>query len=43
MTASQRLPQAYMAPGGISYFSNEHGWACDNVESYDVGGSERIP
>ncbi|CAI0649187.1 unnamed protein product [Colletotrichum noveboracense] len=22
--------------GGISYFSNEHGWACDNVESYDL-------
>ncbi|KAF4772956.1 FAD binding domain-containing protein [Colletotrichum scovillei] len=22
--------------GGISYFSNLHGWACDNVESYDV-------
>ncbi|KAF6816686.1 FAD binding domain-containing protein [Colletotrichum sojae] len=22
--------------GGISYFSNQHGWACDNVESYDV-------
>ncbi|KAF5678611.1 FAD binding domain-containing protein [Fusarium heterosporum] len=22
--------------GGISYFSNLHGWACDNVESYEV-------
>ncbi|KAK1675289.1 FAD binding domain-containing protein [Colletotrichum godetiae] len=22
--------------GGISYFSNLYGWACDNVESYDV-------
>lgn len=25
--------------GGISYFSAEYGWACDNVESYDVGFS----
>ncbi|KAH8882878.1 FAD-binding domain-containing protein [Thozetella sp. PMI_491] len=22
--------------GGISYFSAQYGWACDNVESYDV-------
>lgn len=22
--------------GGISYFSGEHGWACDNVRSYEV-------
>ncbi|CRK46114.1 hypothetical protein BN1723_006893 [Verticillium longisporum] len=22
--------------GGISFFSNLHGWACDNVESYEV-------
>ncbi|KAG9192583.1 hypothetical protein G6011_11317 [Alternaria panax] len=22
--------------GGISFFSNEHGWACDNVASYEV-------
>ncbi|KAF4996625.1 hypothetical protein FGRMN_4371 [Fusarium graminum] len=22
--------------GGISYFSNLHGWACDNVESYEI-------
>ncbi|KAM6506339.1 hypothetical protein FSOLCH5_013327 [Fusarium solani] len=22
--------------GGISYFSNRYGWACDNVESYEV-------
>jgi hypothetical protein len=22
--------------GGISFFSNKHGWACDNVESYEV-------
>ncbi|KAK2029035.1 FAD binding domain-containing protein [Colletotrichum zoysiae] len=22
--------------GGISYFSGVHGWACDNVESFDV-------
>ncbi|RTE76764.1 hypothetical protein BHE90_008754 [Fusarium euwallaceae] len=22
--------------GGISYFSNLHGWACDNVDSYEV-------
>ncbi|EUC42951.1 hypothetical protein COCMIDRAFT_102147 [Bipolaris oryzae ATCC 44560] len=22
--------------GGISYFSNQHGWACDNVVSYEV-------
>ncbi|KIH91978.1 FAD binding protein domain protein [Sporothrix brasiliensis 5110] len=22
--------------GGISYISNLHGWACDNVESYDL-------
>lgn len=22
--------------GGISFFSNKRGWACDNVDSYDV-------
>ncbi|KAF1979990.1 FAD-binding domain-containing protein [Bimuria novae-zelandiae CBS 107.79] len=22
--------------GGISFFSNKHGWACDNVESYEL-------
>lgn len=22
--------------GGISYFSNKYGWACDNVDSYEV-------
>jgi FAD/FMN-containing dehydrogenase len=22
--------------GGISFFSNVYGWACDNVQSYDV-------
>lgn len=22
--------------GGISFFSSQHGWACDNVNSYEV-------
>lgn len=22
--------------GGVSYFSNSYGWACDNVDSYDA-------
>lgn len=22
--------------GGLSFFSNLHGWACDNVESFEV-------
>lgn len=22
--------------GGISFFSNRHGWACDNVNAYEV-------
>lgn len=22
--------------GGISFFSNEHGWACDNINTYEV-------
>lgn len=26
--------------GGISYWSNKYGWACDNVESFDVSVSE---
>ncbi|EMD64664.1 hypothetical protein COCSADRAFT_115541 [Bipolaris sorokiniana ND90Pr] len=25
-----------MTGGGISYFSNQYGWACDNVASYEV-------
>lgn len=39
------MPQMQMAPvgvpglilgEGISFFSNKHGWACDNVASYEV-------
>lgn len=22
--------------GGISFFSNQHGWACDNINTYEV-------
>jgi len=22
--------------GGISFFSSEYGWACDNIQSYEV-------
>ena len=26
----------YCCTGGISFFSGRHGWACDNVRSYEV-------
>lgn len=29
--------------GGVSYFSNTYGWACDNVESYDVSALQDEP
>ena len=27
--------------GGISFFSGRYGWACDNVNNYEVGNSAR--
>lgn len=26
----------YLTGGGLSFLSNLHGWACDNVESFEV-------
>jgi FAD/FMN-containing dehydrogenase len=33
---SSRCSNADVEPGGISFYSNRYGWACDNVLAYDI-------
>jgi FAD/FMN-containing dehydrogenase len=36
LTSDEDAIYADVEAGGISFYSNRHGWACDNVLSYDI-------